>query len=108
MSLYKQARSLPKRFRLVLALQNAGDGSQGDVDPGAPGLAYNPIRQTMLQAARKAGMSPRALRFAAAVQSIAASWLVIVLRDDALARRLINAALGPRQEQLHIIEGASV
>ena len=55
-------------------------------------LAYNLIRQTMLQSARKAGVSPRALSFTAAVQSIAASWLVIVLSDDARAMRLIDAA----------------
>jgi hypothetical protein len=55
-------------------------------------LAYNLIRQTMLQSARKAGVSPRALSFTAAVQSIAASWLVIVLSDDALATDLTDAA----------------
>ena len=55
-------------------------------------LAYNLIRQAMLQAAQKAGVSPRALSFTAAVQSIAASWLVIVLSDDALAALLIDAA----------------
>ncbi len=55
-------------------------------------LAYNLIRQTILQSARKAGVSPRALSFTAAVQSIAASWLVIVLSDDAQAVLLIDAA----------------
>jgi hypothetical protein len=55
-------------------------------------LAYNLIRQTLLQSARKAGVSPRALSFTAAAQSIAASWLVIVLSDDALATLLIDAA----------------
>ena len=55
-------------------------------------LAYNLIRQTMLQSAQKAGVSPRALSFTAAVQSIAANWLVIVLSDDALAALLIDAA----------------
>jgi hypothetical protein len=55
-------------------------------------LAYNLIRQALLQSARKAGVSPRALSFTAAVQSIAASWLVIVLSDDALATLLIDAA----------------
>ncbi len=55
-------------------------------------LAYNLIRQAMLQAAQKAGVSPRALSFTAAVQSIAASWLVIVLSDAALAALLIDAA----------------
>ncbi len=55
-------------------------------------LAYNLIRQTMLQSAQEAGVSPRALSFTAAMQSIAASWLVIVLSDDALATLLIDAA----------------
>ena len=55
-------------------------------------LAYNLIRQTMLQSAQKAGVSPRVLSFTAAVQSIAASWLVIVVSDDALATLLIDAA----------------
>ncbi len=55
-------------------------------------LAYNLIRQTLLQSAWKAGVSPRSLSFTAAVQSIAASWLVIVLSEDALAALLIDAA----------------
>jgi putative transposase len=55
-------------------------------------LAYNLIRQTILQSAQKAGVSPRVLSFTAAVQSIAASWMVIVLSDDALAALLIDAA----------------
>ena len=56
-------------------------------------LAYNLIRQTMLQSARESGCSPRRLSFAAAMQSIAASWLVIALSDDSAAARLIEAAL---------------
>ncbi len=55
-------------------------------------LAYNLIRQTMLQSAQEAGMLPRTLSFTAAMQSIAASWLVIALSDDALATLLIDAA----------------
>ena len=55
-------------------------------------LAYNLIRQTMLQSAQQAGVSLRALSFTAAMQSIAANWLVIVLSDDALATLLIDAA----------------
>ena len=56
-------------------------------------LAYNLIRQTMLQSAQEAGLSPRALSFTAAMQSIAASWLVIVLSDDSVAANLIEAGL---------------
>jgi len=56
-------------------------------------LAYNLIRQTMLQSARASGHSPRRLSFAAAMQSIAANWLVIVLSDDDTAANLIEASL---------------
>ncbi|UCD58050.1 MAG: hypothetical protein JSV16_02745 [Candidatus Hydrogenedentota bacterium] len=56
-------------------------------------LAYNLIRQTMLQSARESGQSSRALCFTAAMQSIAASWLLIVLTDDPAAGRLIEAEL---------------
>ena len=56
-------------------------------------LAYNLVRQTMLQSAQEAGVSPRALSFTAAVQTIGASWLVMVLGDDALTARLVEAAL---------------
>ena len=55
-------------------------------------LAYNLIRQTMLQSAQGAGVSPRTLSFTAAMQSIAASWAVIALANDALGTLLIDAA----------------
>lgn len=45
-------------------------------------LAYNLIRQTMLTAARTAGCSPRALSFTAALQTIAAAWLVAVTAEE--------------------------
>ena len=63
-------------------------------------LAYNLIRQIMLQSAQEAGVSPRALSFTAAMQSIAASWLVAALSDDALAAQLINAALASMAEHI--------
>ncbi len=56
-------------------------------------LAYNLIRQAMLQSAQEAGVSPRTLSFTAALQSVGASWLVMVLTDDTLATLLIDAAL---------------
>jgi len=56
-------------------------------------LAYNLIRQTMLQSARESGHPPRELSFAAAMQSIAASWLVVALSDDSAAASFIEAAL---------------
>ncbi|MFQ5492356.1 MAG: hypothetical protein ACE5GE_16725, partial [Phycisphaerae bacterium] len=49
--------------------------------------------RTMLQSAQEVGVSPRALSFTAAMQSIAASWLVSALSDEALATMLIDAAL---------------
>jgi putative transposase len=45
-------------------------------------LAYNLIRQTMLQAAIAAECSPRELSFTAAMQTIAAAWLVTIIADD--------------------------
>jgi putative transposase len=57
-------------------------------------LAYNLIRQTMLQAALQAGRSPRQLSFAAALQKIAASWATILVSQDAVALLLIEIHLG--------------
>ena len=56
-------------------------------------LAYNLIRRTLLQSARESGHRPRLLSFTAAMQAIAASWLVMVLSDATLAAGLIEAAL---------------
>jgi len=56
-------------------------------------LAYNLIRRAMLQSAEKSGQSPRRLSFSAALQSIAASWLVVVLVDDGTAARLVEVEL---------------
>ena len=56
-------------------------------------LAYNLIRQTMLQSARGAGISPRQLSFTAGLQAIAASWLVIALSDDPVVEGLIRGIL---------------
>jgi hypothetical protein len=57
-------------------------------------LAYNLIRQTMLQAALQAGRSPRQLSFTAALQKIAASWTTILVCQDATALLLIEIHLG--------------
>jgi len=48
-------------------------------------LAYNLIRQTMLQAALAAGCSPRELSFTAALQMLAAVGLTVTLLDGELA-----------------------
>lgn len=63
-------------------------------------LAYNLIRQTLLQSARQSGLPPRQLSFTAAMQSIAASWLVIVLSNDRVAETLIEAALASLPEHI--------
>jgi putative transposase len=44
-------------------------------------LAYNLIRQTMVEAAIKAERSPRDLSFTAAMQTIAASWMVAAVAE---------------------------
>ncbi len=51
-------------------------------------LAYNLIRQTLLESARRSALSPRQLSFTAAMQKIAAGWIVVLLSDDATATRL--------------------
>ena len=45
-------------------------------------LAYNLIRQSMLQAAIAAERSPRELSFTVALQTIAAAWMVAVITDE--------------------------
>jgi putative transposase len=57
-------------------------------------LAYNLIRQSMLQAAVQAGLSPRQLSFTAALQKIAASWNTILVCQDAAVLLLIEIHLG--------------
>jgi hypothetical protein len=56
-------------------------------------LAYNLIRQSMLQAALAAKLSPRQLSFTAAMQKIAASWATLALCDAAQLVQLIGIAL---------------
>jgi putative transposase len=56
-------------------------------------LAYNLIRQTMLEAALKSERSPRELSFTAALQKIAAAWAVLSACDDALRVQLIDVQL---------------
>lgn len=56
-------------------------------------LAYNLIRQTMLEAALRAQRSPRELSFTAALQKIAAAWAVLATCDAATATALIDVML---------------
>ena len=56
-------------------------------------LAYNLIRQRILQAALLATLSPRQISFTAAMQKIAASWQAILLCDEERVRTLIEVHL---------------
>jgi len=56
-------------------------------------LAYNLIRKAMMEAACEAGVSPRELSFATAMQTIAASWIILACADQALLSTLIVAQL---------------
>jgi hypothetical protein len=59
-------------------------------------LAYNLIRQAMLEAARAADLSPRTLSFTNALQTIAASLGILAVVD---AERLLTAQLASLTEQ---------
>lgn len=56
-------------------------------------LAYNLIRQAMLEAALQAERSPRELSFTAALQKVAAAWTVLALGDETLCGALVAAQL---------------
>jgi putative transposase len=56
-------------------------------------LAYNLIRQTLLEAAFKSERSPRELSFTAALQKIAAAWAVLSASNDVLRVHLIDVHL---------------
>jgi len=60
-------------------------------------LAYNLIRQTMLESAKSAGKSPRQLSFTAALQKIAASWVTLPLLDVSIAAAVIEAHVSDLQ-----------
>ena len=51
-------------------------------------LAYNLIRQSMLQSALEAGISPREQSFTAALQKIAAGWIVMLIVDQEVVANL--------------------
>jgi hypothetical protein len=56
-------------------------------------LAYNLIRQTMLEAALKSDRSPRQLSFTGAVQAIAGAWALLAVSADGPLASLIDALL---------------
>ena len=56
-------------------------------------LAYNMIRRSILQSAQASGCAPRALSFTAAMQAIAAAWIVALLSDRSMFGVLVDAHL---------------
>ena len=56
-------------------------------------LAYNLIRKTMLQAAKRHKLSPRQLSFATAMQTLAASWETLATQDQTTQLSLIEAQI---------------
>jgi hypothetical protein len=56
-------------------------------------LAYNLIRQKMLQSALQKGVSPRSLSFANALGVITAAWMVMPLMDKQTQQALLEAEL---------------
>jgi putative transposase len=56
-------------------------------------LAYNMIRQKMLQSALKQGVSPRAMSFTNALQMVAAAWMVMPLLDRQTSQVLLSIEL---------------
>jgi putative transposase len=56
-------------------------------------LAYNLIRQAMLEAALQSERSPRELSFTAALQKVAAAWAVLAVCDATLQVALVTAQL---------------
>ena len=63
-------------------------------------LAYNLIRKTMLQAAKSERLSPRQLSFTGAMQTMAASWVVIPTLDNAMMVRLTTTEIKSLTSQI--------
>jgi len=63
-------------------------------------LAYNLIRKTMLQAAKRNKLSPRQLSFATAMQTLAASWVTLPTQDQPTQLLLIEVQIDSLASQL--------
>jgi hypothetical protein len=63
-------------------------------------LAYNLIRKTMLQAAMRNKLSPRQLSFATAMQTLAASWVMLPTQDQRTQLLLIEVQIDSLASQL--------
>jgi putative transposase len=62
-------------------------------------LAYNMIRQKILQSALQQGVSPRAVSFTNALQMIAAAWMVMPLLDRRTSQALLSIELERMADQ---------
>lgn len=62
-------------------------------------LAYNLLRKTMLQAARRSQLSPRQLSFATAVQTVAASWMTMLAASETSYVALVVAQIDSLAQQ---------
>jgi len=56
-------------------------------------LAYNLIRKTILESAKRSGLSPRQISFTAAMQKVAASWVSVLVLSEASLALLVEADL---------------
>ena len=56
-------------------------------------LAYNLIRKTILESAKRSDLSPRQISFTAAMQKVAASWESVLLLSEASLALLVEADL---------------
>ena len=63
-------------------------------------LAYNLIRKTMLQAAKRHGLSPRQLSFATAMQTLAASWEMLPTQNRTTQLSLIEVQIDSLASQI--------
>ena len=63
-------------------------------------LAYNLIRKTMLQAAKRNKLSPRQLSFTAAMQTLAASWGTLPIQDQSTQLKSIESQIDSLASQI--------
>ena len=71
-------------------------------------LAYNLVRQTILNATHSHALSPRQISFTAAMQQIAAGWTAVLVMDDAAVavlldqqqRALVQQQVGDRPDRV--------
>jgi hypothetical protein len=79
-------RSIKSTMNFDVLRRETPEGARTELWTGV--LAYNLIRQTMLQAAFIAGRNPREMSFAHALQSVKASWGTMILLSPEVAQRM--------------------